>query len=120
MWISRVNLLVDEVERWARDEGWSTRRIEKRLEDAWIGPHRVPALLMQEELCRGLLEPLGLSAHGSEGVVDLYLMPAYDDIAELSIETMIGAFTRMTLPVPRSHRAVLKQRRSRRRYSSRL
>jgi hypothetical protein len=28
-----------------------------------------------------MLEPVGRSALGVEGVVDLYLMPAYDDIA---------------------------------------
>ena len=29
------------------------------------------------------MEPIGRSAPGAEGVVDLYLMPAYDDIASL-------------------------------------
>ena len=38
---------------------------------------------MQEGTCRALLEPVGRSAPGAEGVVDLYLMPAYDDIASL-------------------------------------
>lgn len=82
-WIDRVSGLVDEVERWAREIDWSTRRIEKRLDDLWIGKHRVPALLMQYETCRALLEPIGSSASDAEGVVDLYLMPAYDDIARL-------------------------------------
>jgi hypothetical protein len=83
MWIHRVNALVADVEQWAREMGWSTRRIEKKLDDARIGKHRVPALLMQEDTCRILLEPVGRSAPGAEGVVDLYLMPAYDDIASL-------------------------------------
>jgi hypothetical protein len=30
-----------------------------------------------------LLEPVARAAPGAEGVVDLYLMPAYDDIASL-------------------------------------
>jgi hypothetical protein len=30
-----------------------------------------------------LLEPVGRSAPGAEGIVDLYLLPAYDDIASL-------------------------------------
>ncbi len=30
-----------------------------------------------------LLEPIARSAPGAQGVVDLYLMPAYDDIASL-------------------------------------
>jgi hypothetical protein len=83
VWISHVTVLVSEVEHWARELGWSTRRVEKKLDDAWIGPHRVPALLMQQDTCRALLEPIGRSAPGADGIVDLYLMPAYDDIASL-------------------------------------
>jgi len=83
VWIERVTELIGRVELWARELGWSTRRIEKKLDDARIGNHRVPALLMQEDACRMLLEPVGRSATGIEGAVDLYLMPAYDDIANL-------------------------------------
>ncbi|HJT30650.1 MAG TPA: hypothetical protein VJ783_01190 [Pirellulales bacterium] len=82
-WIRSVESLVDTVEDWAAELEWSTRRIEKKLDDGWIGTHRVPALLMQEDTCRVLLEPVGRSAPGVEGVVDLYLLPAYDDIATL-------------------------------------
>jgi len=82
-WIDSVKALVDQVEFWAKEMHWSTRRVEKKLDDAWIGKHRVPALLMQEDTCRVLLEPVGRSALGAQGVVDLYLMPAYDDIASL-------------------------------------
>jgi hypothetical protein len=82
-WLQRASELVATVERWSRELGWATRRIDKRLDDPFIGKHVVPALIMQEELCRVLLEPMGRSAPGAEGVVDLYLMPAYDDIASL-------------------------------------
>jgi hypothetical protein len=82
-WVGRVSELVAQVERWGQELGWATRRIEKRLDDSQIGKHPVPALLMQEGTCRVLLEPVGRSAPGAEGVVDLYRMPAYDDIASL-------------------------------------
>jgi hypothetical protein len=82
-WIGLVSELVEQVEKWGRELGWATRRIDKRLEDSRIGKHQVPALLMQEDTCRVLLEPIGRSAPGVDGVVDLYLMPAYDDIASL-------------------------------------
>jgi hypothetical protein len=39
--------------------------------------------LLQEGTVRVLLEPVSRRAPGAEGVVDLYLMPAYDDIASL-------------------------------------
>lgn len=82
-WIRSVESLIDTVEDWAIELQWSTRRIEKKLDDAWIGKHQVPALLMQEDTCRVLVEPVGRSAPGVDGVVDLYLLPAYDDIATL-------------------------------------
>jgi hypothetical protein len=82
-WIDRVTSLVGQVEQWAREMGWSTRRLQKELEDERIGKHRVPALLMQQDTYRILLEPIGRSTAGAEGVVDLYLIPAYDDIASL-------------------------------------
>lgn len=82
-WLERVNALVVQVEAWAKELNWSTRRVEKTLDDSYIGDHRVPALMMQEDTCRILLEPVGRSAPGAEGVVDLYLLPAYDDIATL-------------------------------------
>ncbi len=82
-WIGLVSDLVEQVEPWVMELGWATRRIDKRLDDSGIGTHHVPALLMQQDTCRILLEPVGRSAPGAEGVVDLYLMPAYDDIAGL-------------------------------------
>jgi hypothetical protein len=83
IWIDRINALVGKVEQWAGELGWSTRRLEKRIDDLRIGKHVVPALLMQEGICRIMLEPVARSIPGTEGVVDLYLMPAYDDIAGL-------------------------------------
>jgi len=83
IWIDRVTSLVTQVELWAKAMNWSTRRVEKNLDDPWIGPHRVPALLLQEETYQGLLEPVGPSAPGAEGVVDLYILPAHEDVAVL-------------------------------------
>ncbi len=82
-WLECLASLVDSIEGWAKEIGWSTRRIEKKLDDSEIGSYQAPALLMQEETTRALLDPIGRSTPGSEGVVDLYLMPAFDDIARL-------------------------------------
>jgi hypothetical protein len=82
-WLSRVSTLVDSVEQWAQEGGWSTRRLEKQMEDSVIGSYEAPTLLMQEGTTRILLEPIARSAPGTDGVVDLYRMPAYDDIATL-------------------------------------
>lgn len=82
-WIDRLDELVRTVDGWAKGLGWATRVIEKKLEDSRIGKYVAPALLMQEGTDRVLLEPIARWAPGVEGVVDLYLMPAYDDVATL-------------------------------------
>jgi hypothetical protein len=82
-WLDRLGKLVGSLAQWATEFGWSTKIIEKKMEDPEIGNYKAPALLMQEELVRILLEPVARSAPGTEGLVDLYLMPSYDDIASL-------------------------------------
>jgi hypothetical protein len=82
-WIERLTQLVETIEHWARELDWSTKRIEKRMEDSQLGKYVAPALLLQHETIRVLLDPIARSASGADGVVDLYLMPAYDDIASL-------------------------------------
>ncbi|MBI3411470.1 MAG: hypothetical protein HY040_24340 [Planctomycetes bacterium] len=80
-WLDRLSALVTRVTSWATELDWSTRLIEKKIEDSQIGTHEAPALLLQKGTTRLLLEPIAPSAPGAEGVVDLYSMPAYDDIA---------------------------------------
>jgi hypothetical protein len=84
-WLGVLNQLIGSVEGWVKELGWSTRWIDKPLEDPRIGEYRAPCLLMQETTDRLLLEPVARSVSDTEteGVVDLYLMPAYDDIASL-------------------------------------
>jgi hypothetical protein len=82
-WLHRLDGLLRDVQAWAEQLGWATKRIEITLSDSQIGKYKAPALLMQEDNIRILVEPVARSAPGAEGVVDLYLMPAYDDIASL-------------------------------------
>ncbi len=82
-WLENLTALITSVRTWANDLGWSTKVIEKALDDSSIGSYIAPALLMQEETTRILLEPIARTAPGMEGIVDLYVLPAYDDIASL-------------------------------------
>jgi hypothetical protein len=82
-WLKRVTDLLVTLRTWAEELECSTRQIEVTLNDSQIGKYQAPALLLQEDAIRILVEPIARSAPGAEGVVDLYLMPAYDDIASL-------------------------------------
>lgn len=82
-WLARLTDLVKLVDGWAKELDWSTRIIQIPMKDSEVGAYKAPALLLQHEAVRMLLEPIARTALGADGVVDLYLMPAYDDIASL-------------------------------------
>jgi hypothetical protein len=83
VWLEKLRTLMTTVKGWADDLGWATRIVSKKMDDAEIGNYRAPALLLQKETVRLFLEPVARKAPGAEGVVDLCLMPSYDDIANL-------------------------------------
>ncbi len=82
-WLRRLDELLVQVKGWAEGSGWRTRVIEKSMRDSVLGPYKAPAMLMQRETVEVILDPVGRFAPGTDGVVDLYLLPAYDDIASL-------------------------------------
>lgn len=82
-WVGRLDRLVGDVESWANALDWTTRRIDKPMKDATTGPYVAPGLLMQKEFTRILLDPISRATPGSDGLVDMYLMPALDDIASI-------------------------------------
>lgn len=104
-WIGHVAGLVAQVEQWAGDLGWSTRRIEKRLDDSRIGKHNIPALVMQHDLARTILEPISRSGPGGQGFAELSLMPSYADIASLYLREN-GWYVHYTFPRTRTFAAV--------------
>ena len=82
-WLRRLRDLLAQVKGWAEGSHWRTREIEKSMRDSVLGQYKAPAMLMQRDTVEVILDPVGRFAPGTDGVVDLYLLPAYDDIASL-------------------------------------
>lgn len=82
-WTKLIDDLIAQVNAWAKQRDWSTRLIQTRIDDVEFGTHLAPALLMQKETARILLQPISRETHRVDAYVDLYLLPAYDDIARL-------------------------------------
>ena len=80
--IDEADQLVAQVSAWVQSD-WATKVIKKSMGDSVLGEYDAPALLMQRDTTRVLLEPITRFAPGADGVIDLYRMPAYDDIASL-------------------------------------
>ena len=85
-WLGRLDSLVEEVEGWAKMSGWHTRRIAKTVSERRLGTYKVPVLLMEKETVEAVLNPVARYVPGADGAVDLYVAPAYDDIASLYFE----------------------------------
>jgi hypothetical protein len=85
-WLDRLDTLVGEVESWARASGWRTRRINKTVNERQLGTYKVPVLLMEKDTVEVVLNPVARSVPGADGAVDMYVAPAYDDIASLYFE----------------------------------
>ncbi len=85
-WVGRLDALIDDVEGWAKMSGWHTRRIAKTVNERRLGVYKVPVLLMEKNTVEAVLNPVARYVPGAEGAVDLYVAPAYDDIASLYFE----------------------------------
>ena len=82
-WRARMDELVTQVAGWVEPNDWVTRPYPKRMRDSDGQVFEVPSLFLQKGPIRLLLDPIAYDAPGTEGMVDLYLMPTYDDMASL-------------------------------------
>ena len=85
-WVSRLSNLIDTIKNSAEESGWRTRRIDKTITERELGSYKVPVLLMEKDTVEVVLNPVARFVPGAEGAVDMYLAPAYDDIASLYFE----------------------------------
>jgi hypothetical protein len=79
----RVEALVKQVREWVESHEWVTKSYPKKMRDGDRQIFQIPALFLQKGPTRVLLDPVAYDVPGAEGVVDLYLMPTYDDMASL-------------------------------------
>lgn len=80
---SRIDDLVNKVRGWVEPHEWVTKAYPKKMRDGDNQIYELPALFLQKGPTRLLLDPVAYDVPGAEGVVDLYLMPTYDDMASL-------------------------------------
>jgi hypothetical protein len=75
VWLSLVDKLLSQIEEWAGQRKWQTRREDKTLTEEIIGTYSVPVL--QIKLPAGVLyvDPVARYVIGAEGRVDLYSWP---------------------------------------------
>lgn len=82
-WLKTLNALAAQVKGWVERAGWRTRLVSKPTRDAELGRFEVPLLLMERDGVEIALNPVSRFVHGAEGAVDLYVVPAYDEVGSL-------------------------------------
>ena len=83
---NRVEALVERVRGWVEPHEWVTKTYPKKMRDVENQVYEIPALFLQRGPIRILLDPVAYDVPGARGVVDLYLMPTYDDMASIYFE----------------------------------
>ncbi len=83
VWLQCLSELMADVEAWASELGWSTRRIEMQLSDSEVGKYQVPSLLLAKGECEIWINPRDRNTSDYAGVVEIYLMPVMDDVVTL-------------------------------------
>lgn len=74
-WVSAIEALVAEAERWCRTRDWPTRRYPKVIAEPLIGRYDTAQLLVHIPEGRFMLSPVSRFVAGGTGLIDLYAMP---------------------------------------------
>ena len=110
-WLDRLNPLVALVKSWGEASGWRTRQVTKPVAEPGLGRYEVPVLLMERGQVEVVLSPVARTAPGTGGVVDLYLMPAYDDVVSFYFEGDRWFIHHAFPPDPTAPRSVIEAER---------
>lgn len=83
VWVEKLGRLIEDLRTWSNELDWSTRVITKTMRESDVPPYEAPALLLQKEFTRLLVEPYGRRVVGGGSGLDVYVMPEYEDTAQI-------------------------------------
>ena len=79
-WLAASNALLDEAEGWAKGQEWPTRRFSRQITEDFVGKYELDRLIYSAEGAQLALIPVGRFVPGTDGMLDLAVMPAYDSM----------------------------------------
>lgn len=76
-WRAALNGVLDEIETWARAEGWLVSRQPKEIaHDGGYGPYQADVLTIATSQGQVRVDPVGRFVAGATGRLDLYAWPS--------------------------------------------
>ena len=85
-WLEQLKELVDNVKGWAEAAGWETRQTCRDVFEKEGSCYEVPVLVVNRDESEVSLVPVDRKVPGSDGLVALFLMPDFDDVASFYME----------------------------------
>jgi hypothetical protein len=76
-WLDRGHALINEVEAWAKEFGWVTRRQQKKMDELLLGEYALDQLYMHAEGNLYILDPVARFIPGGLGAFDLSIQPSF-------------------------------------------
>lgn len=75
-WLAATETLIGQCEAWALKLDWATRRIPKKIDEAFLGEYETHQLLVHLLSGRVIIDPITRFVGGGEGLVDIYAFPS--------------------------------------------
>jgi hypothetical protein len=76
-WIAEVNKMAYDVERWAAENDWDTKRETKELLEDEIGAYEAPVVRVQTMQGRIYFEPTARFVGGANGRIEIAATPSF-------------------------------------------
>jgi hypothetical protein len=73
--------LVENTEVWAKELGWVTKRVQKRLSETLLGSYETPQVLMHAAPNLYVLDPVARFVPGAAGAFELSVQPSFDSVS---------------------------------------
>lgn len=77
-WRDGAKALIDDVETWAKEFDWKTRRQPKQMHELLLGDYTLDQLYMYAEDNLYILDPVARFTPGGQGTFDLSIQPSFD------------------------------------------
>src|SRR6266487_3484439 len=79
-WLALVKEVLDQMESWAREEGWSVHREDKRTFENEFGEYNAPVTRFRTPAGEIYVTPIGRNIVGADGRVDIEAWPSLNRV----------------------------------------
>jgi hypothetical protein len=100
-WTTRVETFVNEVEAWAKAQGWATSRSVRNVSERQLGDYSVPVLRVRLPTGEVHVIPVALNVVGADGRIDIEAFPALNRVKLIGQKGQWQIYTDSNVPLRR-------------------